>query len=106
MMNNAEINKSLNNISKLDKLRNLDDRIHEAFEVVDGYRDCFCIAEARNAAEGKLCDIEKNFAKRKEITSDSYFDDVRSVFLEYEEACLKLVQSYRKEMALCAALSK
>lgn len=106
MMNNVEINKVLNNLSKLDKVRNLDDRIAEAFEAVDSYRNCFCDAEARNAAEGKLCEIEKNFAKRKEITSDEYFDDDRSVFLEYEKACLGLMQIYRKELALYAALSK
>ncbi len=100
MSNTAEINMSINNLSKLDKVMSLDDIIREDFKVVDDYRDSFCDAEGRNIVEEKLCDIEKNFAKRKEITSDSYFDDVRSVFLEYEEVCLRLVQSYRKEMAL------
>ena len=105
MMNNVEINNVLNNLSKLDRVRNLDDRIAEAFEAVDSYRNYFCDVEVRNIADGKLCDIEKNFAKRKEITSDSYFDDDRSTFLEYEEACLRLVQIYRKELTLlCSSL--
>ena len=100
MMNNVEINKSLNNLSKLDKVMNLDDLIYEAFKAVDDYRDHFCDAEVRNIVEGKLCEIEKNFTKRKEITSDPYFDDVRRAFVEYEEVSLKLVQSYRDEIAL------
>ena len=100
MMNNVEINKILSNLSKLDKVRNLDNLIGEDLKIVDRYSDCFCDAEVRNIVKEKLCEIEKNFTKRKEITSDAYFNDTRSTFLEYEEACLKLVQSYRKEISL------
>ena len=100
MSNMEKINKYLNNLSKIDKVMKLNDLISEDFYVVNYYRYSFCDAEGRNIAKESLCDIEKNLAKRKEITSDSCFDDVRSVYLEYEEACLRLVQRYRKEIAL------
>lgn len=101
MSNMEKINKYLNNLSKIDKVMKLDDLISEDFYVVNYYRYSFCDAEARNIAKESLYNIEKNLAKRKEITtSDSCFDDVRSVYLEYEEACLRLVQRYRKEIAL------
>ena len=100
MMNNAEINKALNNLSKLDKVRNLDDNIKDAFDIIELCRPNIANQEIREKEKRSLLFVEKMIKERKEILSDPYFSDIREAFAKYEEICLAMIILYRGEIAL------
>ena len=98
--NALEINQIFDNLKKIEFVMELDNLIDDGFKLADKYRGHFSDKEVRQIITNLLSEIEENLDARKKFVSDSYFDDVRSVYSDFNDACSRMLDLYRKEIAL------